>query len=206
MSVSGIGVSGSNTERLKLHPHYSNNHQHGNPYGCRDNDMRLCRSDMGKVVAKWILVLLFGWAMLAGALMVFGSPLVLMSAMEGRLTDAGSQPAANIRLVRSWDWAWRNLQGQDETTTDEDGFFRFPAVTGNSLTARLLPHEPSVRQRIMAHHPTGPIEIWLARKGNYDDNGELQGRPLRVLCDLADPPGDDQRLFASLCVAAPATY
>ena len=135
--------------------------------------------------------------------MVFGKPLVLMSAMEGRLIDADGRPAAGVRLVRSWNWAWPNQQGQDETTTDENGAFRFPAITGRSLTARLLPHEPSIRQRIIAHHPSGPVEIWLARKGNYADNGELQGRPLRVLCSLAGPPPDDQRLFASLCVEFP---
>lgn len=153
-------------------------------------------------MVKWVFALLFGAAFLAGVLMVFGKSLVLMSAMEGRLIDADGQPAAGIRLVRSWDWAWRNLQGQDETTTDENGAFRFPAVTGRSLTARLLPHEPSIRQRIIAHHASGTVEIWLARKGNYDDNGELRGRPLRVLCDLGNPPGDNQRLFASLCVEA----
>ena len=151
-------------------------------------------------MAKWALALLFGVAVLAGALMVFGKSLVLMSAMEGRLIDADGRPAAGIRLVRSWDWAWRNLQGRDEASTDENGAFRFPAVTGRSLTARLLPHEPSIRQRIIAHHASGTVEIWLARKGNYDDNGELRGRHLRVLCDLAGPPEDDQRLFASLCI------
>lgn len=118
--------------------------------------------------------------------MAFANPFVLMSEMEGRLVDASGEPAAGVGLVRTWDWAWRNHQGSDETITDANGRFRFPAVTERSMTARLLPHEPNVTQVITAHHGVGETRIWLAVKRNYNDDGELAGRPLRVLC--AWPP------------------
>lgn len=130
--------------------------------------------------------------------------MVLMSEMEGRLVDAAGEPAAGVRLVRTWDWAWRNRQGSDETVTDAQGYFHFPAVTGRSRTARIVPHEPSIRQTITAHHANGETEIWLAIKRNYEANSELAGRPLRVICGLtAVPDADNERLYASRCVEMP---
>lgn len=153
---------------------------------------------------KYVFALFLALVILLGARMAFSDTLVLMSEMEGRLVNASSEPAAGVRLVRTWNWAFRNEQGQDETSTDANGVFNFPAVSGRSLTARLLPHEPDTYQAITAYHPNGPTEIWAASKTNYRYNGELQGRPLRVLCGLKDLPGDQNlRLFASRCIEAP---
>jgi hypothetical protein len=144
---------------------------------------------------------LLALAFLLGSNMAFPQSLVLMSEMQGQLLDVGGEPVAEVRLVRSWDWAWRNHQGSDETITDADGRFCFPAVTGRSLTARILPHEPAIRQRIIAHHAGEESQIWSAIKRNYREGGELAGRPLRVRCGLTAVPGaESQRLFASLCV------
>ncbi|MGY6587018.1 MAG: DUF6795 domain-containing protein [Wenzhouxiangella sp.] len=151
---------------------------------------------------------MFRWIALLVALgsnITTANAMVLMSEMEGKLVDASGEPVAGVRLVRTWDWAWRNRQGSDETVTDAEGQFHFPMVTGRSRTARILPHEPSIRQTITAHHAGGETEIWLAIKRNYEENSELAGRPLRVVCGLtATPDADKERLYASLCVEMPA--
>ncbi len=157
-----------------------------------------------KPVYCWALVFLLSSTLLLGANTALSSSFVLMSEMEGRLVEADGAPAANVKLVRTWEWAWANRSGQDETETDEEGRFVFPKVTGRSWSARIFPHEPDILQRIHAQTSNGEIRIWSARKANYRDRGELSGRPLRVLCSLESLPGpENERLFASLCIFDP---
>lgn len=151
-----------------------------------------------------VLASVLALSLVIGANMALSATLVLMSGMDGRLVSASGAPAANTRLVRTWHWAWTDTRGQDETTTDAQGRFRFPPVTGRSMSARLMPHEPDILQTITAQAASGPVEIWSARKANYRENGELQGQPLHVLCGLNGVPGsDNDRLFNSLCVPDP---
>lgn len=153
-----------------------------------------------------VLVILAALAILTGASMAFLNPLVLMSQMDGTLVRSSGEPAAGVRLVRSWDWAWGNRRGSDETATDAQGRFSFDRVTGRSMTARIMPHQPVIRQIITAETADGAIEIWRARKGDYDDNSELLGDALQVLCGLDALPGPESaRLFASQCIRAPGT-
>lgn len=156
-------------------------------------------------IQRWVIRLL-ALVFLLGANMAFSNSLVLMSELDGQLVGNSGAPAASVRLVRTWEWAWSRQQGSDEATTDTQGRFHFPAVTGRSLSARFFPHEPHIHQRITAYHSDGRTEIWSAIKANYRLNGELGGRPLRLLCGLADVPGDEQdRLFNSQCVLEDST-
>lgn len=135
--------------------------------------------------------------------MAFSKSLVLMSPMKGKLVLADGSPASGVRLVRRWEWTWTGDEGGDETTTDSAGRFRFESVFGHSLTARLLPHQPSIFQTITADTKTGDVLIWDARKGGYELNGELWGEPLNVVCGLDGLPGpDSQRLFLGTCISA----
>lgn len=150
---------------------------------------------------RLLLFIVVAFALLIGVSLAFLKPLVLMSPMEGTLIEASGEPVVGVRLVRRWDWVWTNRQGADETVTDEEGKFQFPRVTGSSVTARLLPHEPNVRQIIVAHSPTGEVEIWRAIKGNYEENSELGGDEFQVLCAIDGLPGpEEERLYASQCV------
>lgn len=152
---------------------------------------------------RFPLVLIALFFLMGVSMAFFPSPHVLMSEMEGRLLNSSDQPAAKVRLVRSWEWSWTGRKGSDETITDEEGRFSFPEVTGRSITARLLPHEPSIVQKVVAELPEGEIEIWRADKTNYRPNGELRGDPLHVVCGLEELPGSEKdRLFASRCVPA----
>lgn len=131
-------------------------------------------------------------------IMAFGKELVLASAFNGRLVISGGQPAGGIRITRSLNWGWGSEVITDETTTAGDGRFGFPKVTRRSLTAGIIPHTPSIAQEMIAHGPSGPVNIWFADKANYDDGGEL-GRPVSVVCHLDREPSADG-LFWGTCV------
>jgi len=132
-----------------------------------------------------------------GASMAFGKPLVLCSEFVGQLVTQGGQPVAGIRLIRTWNWAWKAESGTDVTESAADGTFRFPEVTGRSLFASLMPHEPSITQEIVAEREGGPVSIWFTGKLNYERNGEL-GRPLDMICHLDRDP-QSTRLYSGIC-------
>jgi len=151
-----------------------------------------------------ILVSILALSLLIGGNMASSSTLVLMSGVEGRLVSASGEPVANMRLVRTWHWAWTDTRGQDEKMTDAQGRFHFPPVTGRSISARFIPHEPDILQKITAQAASGPVNIWSARKSNYRENSELQGQPLHILCGLNKLPGSGSNgLFNSLCIPNP---
>lgn len=128
-----------------------------------------------------------------------GKTLVLTSAVEGRLVqDASGKPASGVTVRRSWTWGWNGREGAEETVTDSEGRFRFGEVTGRSLTAGILPHEPGVRQEIAADLPGGALTLLSLQKSNYDRNGELNGRPLRIMC-RADLEPDARGFFWGTC-------
>ncbi len=147
----------------------------------------------GAFVALLALAFFFG-----GGGMAMAKPLVLCSAFEGRLVDADGRPAAGYRVTRNWTWAWTGKTGSDSTETDAEGRFHLPEVTGRSLTAGLLPHQPLIRQRITAAGPEAETLIWEADKPNYDRDGELRGRPIRAVCRVGVEP-DGSGLFHGTC-------
>lgn len=130
-----------------------------------------------------------GWVVLIASLTIAGESMaakrVLASEVEGRLVaDAEGTPVSGATVVRRWKWAWTGAEGEDRTTTDADGRFRFPEVTGRSLTAGIVPHEPSVDQDFTVELGSDrpPLLILGLQKSNYDPDGETQGRPMRLRC------------------------
>ncbi|MCG6943480.1 MAG: carboxypeptidase-like regulatory domain-containing protein [Thiohalocapsa sp.] len=138
---------------------------------------------------------------LPGSATAMGKAFVMCSAWNARLIHPDGSPAAGVRLTRTWKWAWNGTTGSDSATTDADGRFRFPEATASGFFAALLPHESHIAQRVEADTPDGPITIWRASKRDYDSNGELDGRPLDLVCTLT---GERMRegLFISTCVEA----
>jgi hypothetical protein len=45
-----------------------------------------------------------------------------------------------------------------------------------------------VRQTILIKHAGQTHKAWMFDKANYDDNGELQGKPIRLTCRLESHP------------------
>lgn len=131
--------------------------------------------------------------------MAFGKSFVLSSSVEGRLFDGSDgNPVPDVTIRRSWTWAWTGRKGSEETITDAEGRFRFAEVSGRSLTAGLVPHEPNIRQEIIADLPEGPLTLLSLQKANYNSNGELGDRPLRLYC-RTDLEPDARGFFWGTC-------
>jgi hypothetical protein len=103
----------------------------------------------------------------------------LFSAMSGVITLDG-KPVANARLVRTAD---RDGAKTDETTTDNNGNFKFPAVFERTIT-KYLPQEFVVKQVIQVQYQGKEYAMWSGVKRKPEENAESSGKPLVVKCEL----------------------
>ena len=111
----------------------------------------------------------------------------LFSAVKGVVLEHG-RPVEGAVIERSYEWAWKQQKGGDSTTTDAQGAFALPVIWGRSLSASLLPHEPNVRQTILIRYAGKSYDAWFVNKGGYEENDELGGRPISVVCRLDSEP------------------
>jgi hypothetical protein len=111
----------------------------------------------------------------------------LFSPVKGKVVLKG-QPVVGAVIERSYDWAWKNQKGRDETTTDQNGEFSLPAIYGTMVLGSVLPHEPVIEQDIMINHEGTSYKAWHCYKREYEEFGELRGelgkRPITLYCDL----------------------
>lgn len=104
----------------------------------------------------------------------------LFSAMSGTITIDG-KPVVNAKLIRTGD---RDGAKTDETTTDENGYFQFPAMFERTIT-KFLPQEFVASQEIVVHYNNKEYEMWSAVKRKKEENAESRGKPLVVSCELS---------------------
>lgn len=137
---------------------------------------------------KLLLILLLSTISLAiGAMgMGLGSKLVLFSEVNGQVVDQG-KPVAGAIVTRYYRWSWLNREATDQTVTDNEGRFSFKSVNTRSITA-LFPHQPYISQKLEIHIGKKVYEAWRTGKMNYDSNGELQGKPIDIICELDKEP------------------
>ena len=114
------------------------------------------------------------------------APKVLFSEVHGVVALHGT-PVAGASVERTYVWGWNDSRGTDKAATDASGAFQFPEIVGKALMSG-LPHEPSVRQTISILQGGKTYEAWVFNKRNYDRNGELNGRSLRLHCELSAEP------------------
>ncbi|HWU76938.1 MAG TPA: DUF6795 domain-containing protein [Rhodanobacter sp.] len=107
----------------------------------------------------------------------------LFSAVKGVVLNHG-EPVQGARIERSYKWAWKDRSGGDQTVTDDKGEFALPAIWGHSLLGSLLPHEPVVDETMLIQHGGQTYKAWMFTRGNYTENGELNGRPIVLVCRL----------------------
>ncbi len=135
-------------------------------------------------------VLLFfgvlGMILIGGKSMAFGK-VNLSSQVNGVLFQNG-EPVPNATVTRSINWEWGNEQFNEVTTTNDQGHFSFPAKTASSFTAKIFPHEPVIEQKIVFTIGDSEYEGWTYAKHNYDELGELQGKPLNFICEINNEP------------------
>jgi len=54
--------------------------------------------------------------------------------------------------------------------------------------ASLVPHQPSTLQSIVIRLGGQEYKAWGFHKLNYDENGELGGKPISLVCKLEQEP------------------
>ena len=113
---------------------------------------------------------------------MFGSnagKVCLFSAISGVITLDG-KPASGALLKRTVD---HQKPKSDETHTDANGHFEFPAFFEKTI-AKYLPMEFVVGQKIMVTYQEKNYKIWSGVKSTPEENSEARGKALVVKCEL----------------------
>jgi hypothetical protein len=118
---------------------------------------------------------------------------VIFSAVSGQVLLQG-QPVAGAQVARSA--RWDNEQAEDGAATSADGRFSLPPITRKrGLLESILPSEPFIEQSILIQHGGKTYKAWVFRKRNFRDDGELDGRPIRMTCRLDSEPQSRGKVF-----------
>jgi hypothetical protein len=127
--------------------------------------------------------------------MAFGKTLVLASPLAGRLVDGAGQPLSGVTVARSWQDAYTGDRGTEESVTDGAGRFAFGEVVRSAALAGIVPHTPSITQRVEAMLPEGPRLLLALDKHDYERDGEIRepsrrGAGIHVTCRADAEPSD----------------
>ena len=115
--------------------------------------------------------------------MPFSNPLktCVFSEVKAHLTQDG-KPLSGATVIRRWEW--QKLREQ-RTTTDENGYFQFPATYEYSI-ARLFPMEVVIGQGLYVVMDGGERAFWTNGKRSPEENSEYSGQGIALVCELAD--------------------
>jgi len=105
----------------------------------------------------------------------------LFSEMTGVINFEG-KPAAGVKLVRTVDY---DKPQHDETVTDINGNFHFPAIFRHNIAGMFLPMQFVVGQQITAYKDDVEYFVWGASPMDSTANYEARGNPLVVSCELS---------------------
>ena len=73
---------------------------------------------------------------------------------------------------------------QDETTTDENGFFEMPPLYDRNIVGEFLPMEFVCSQTINVSYKAQAFDIWYGIKRDRAENSDSRGKPLIVACEI----------------------
>jgi hypothetical protein len=114
----------------------------------------------------------------------------LFSEVSGVISSQGN-PVEGAEVERYYKWQGPDKSGKETVKTDSAGRFKFSAVYDNAVLASLFPHNPSIQQEIHIRFQGKEYEAYMLMKGNYEANGELDGKLLNLSCNLEDEPSRD---------------
>jgi hypothetical protein len=118
----------------------------------------------------------------------------LFSEVRGRVL-AGGAPVAGAAVHREYHWSWGKEKKSDTAVTNEEGEFRFPEITGRSLSATIVPHQPVIQQHIWITYSGKDYIAWTFTRMNYEKNSETKSmyahyNPIITIdCSLDKPSG-----------------
>ena len=107
----------------------------------------------------------------------------LFSEVNGVVLKDG-KPVANAEVTRYWHWHWKDKKSTERTITNNKGEFHFDTIRKKSTTASLMFHEPLITQDIKIFVGNEEYKAWRFTKHDYENNGELNGRPINIKCSL----------------------
>jgi len=114
---------------------------------------------------------------------------------------AGGVPVAGAEVEQFYKWENSNKSSEKSIETDSNGRFRFDAILDNSVFTTILPSNPVIQQKIFIRYDGKEYEAYLFMKKNYDINGELDGKPLDLVCEL-DNRASREGGFYGVCTLA----
>lgn len=112
------------------------------------------------------------------------SRLVLFSEVQGTVLKGG-KPVQGAQLTQETVWSDnKNDVPPKSVRTDSDGRFLFPAVERDAGATRVVPHQPVILQKILISYDGQEYTAWRHTKNSYEANSEMEGRPLKLECEL----------------------
>lgn len=127
--------------------------------------------------------------------------LVLFSRVDGVVLKDGA-PLAGVEILQEIVYREPGRVPSRTITTDASGRFSLSPVTERSGLGRLVPGQPSILQRLVIRHDGVEYEGWRHSKESFEANSELDGRPLRLVCDLSTAPDFEGKHYG-VCRVAP---
>jgi len=106
----------------------------------------------------------------------------LFSEVNGQVLLNG-KPLANTIVKQQYIWGQKPVERM--VKTDAEGNFKFDAVFVRSL-AKYMPVEAVIQQEIIIENNKEEYKGWSSVKRNFDENGELAGREINILCELTN--------------------
>lgn len=112
---------------------------------------------------------------------------ILFSKVSGTVLKDG-MPLIGVPLRRAFNWRWGQEKGTDQAITNSSGEFQFPQISRESISAS-IPHEPVIGQFIYIDYEGEAYIAWQMLKRDYSVNGELNGKPINLVCELTRENG-----------------
>ena len=136
-----------------------------------------------------LIVLVFSLSGLSeGCAMGAFDRLVLFSEVHGTVLKDG-KPVEGAELIEKVVWSDNeNEIPPQRVVTDAKGAFSFPTIERKAGLLRLIPAQPTIQQTITIKYQGVEYTAWLHGKTSYNANTELDGKPIRLECELTRQP------------------
>lgn len=121
-----------------------------------------------------------------GKAMATNSQVVLFSHVEGTVTRDG-EPVEGAEVVQKVLYKTEDEVPAATLTTGDSGTFIFEEIA-RKAPGRWLPGEVTITQSIVIHVDGQQYEGWHHGKKGFEANTELEGRPIRLVCELTTVP------------------
>ena len=162
--------------------------------------MKLSQVHIPGVISLGILAAI-GFILIAdGTGMSMFPKLVLFSRVDGVITLDG-KPVEGAQVTQEVLYKDADEVPATMVTSDAQGNFVFEEVTHGAGLSRMLPGQVSIVQRLVIRYQGKEYEGWRHNKSSVEPNSELDGHPLRLVCELTTPP-DFEGTHFGICRAA----